>query len=100
VVALLLSLAGVDRKVIAEDYALSETMLEPANLTWLEEQSRIQGRPVERPHWMFSPPEKMEGLFEYLDKEYGGVEGYLEAAGVTREEMERIREGLVEREDE
>ena len=29
----------------------------------------------------------MEGVLAYLDREYGGVEGYLEAARVTREEM-------------
>src|SRR5204863_3881335 len=56
VVALLLSLVGVSRETIAQDFALSEAMLEAPNLAWLEEQTRLQGRPVERPHWMFAPP--------------------------------------------
>ncbi|HVG01197.1 MAG TPA: tyrosine-protein phosphatase, partial [Chloroflexia bacterium] len=54
VVALLLSLAGVPRETIAEDYAMSEARFESANSAWLEEQARIHGHPIERPHWMYS----------------------------------------------
>jgi protein-tyrosine phosphatase len=96
VVALLLELVAVPREIIAEDYALSEACLEPSFAAWLEEQSQAQGRPVERPHWMFSPPEKMISTLDYLGREYGGVEGYLEAAGVTQDEMAQIRKHLVE----
>ena len=95
VTALLLSLAGVPREIIAEDYALSEVLLEPSFSAWVEERSRAEGQPVERPLWMFSPPEKMLGLLEHLDREYSGVEGYLEAAGVTQEEMAAIRTQLI-----
>jgi protein-tyrosine phosphatase len=91
IVALLLSLTGVPRETIAEDYALSEVRLEPAHSAWLEEQAQSQGRPVERPLWMFSRPEKMLALLAYLDQHYGGVEGYLEACGVTQDEMAQIR---------
>ncbi len=94
VVALLLSLAGVPRDTIVEDYALSEKRLEPAYSQWLEEQAQAQGHPVERPRWMYSRPETMHGLLDYLDRQYGGVEGYLESAGVTRQEMARIRDLL------
>ena len=94
IIALLLSLAGVPREIIAQDYALSEVQLEPLYAAWLEEQSQAQGRTIERPQWMFSRPEKMLSLLEYLDREYGGVEGYLEAAGVTQADMAQIREHL------
>jgi protein-tyrosine phosphatase len=96
VVALLLSLAGVPPETIAEDYALSEALLEPRHLQWLEEQKQANGEPVERPRWMHSQPETMLGALEYVDQEYGGVEGYLEAAGVTWGAMERIRRHLIE----
>ena len=43
VVALLLSLAGVPRETVVEDYALSEAQLEPTHLAWLEEQERVLG---------------------------------------------------------
>jgi protein-tyrosine phosphatase len=95
VVALILSLVGVPREIIAEDYALSEACLEPSFSAWLEEQRRVQGRLVERPLWMFSPPEKMLSMLDYLDREYGGVEGYLEAVGVTQQEMAAIRTHLI-----
>jgi hypothetical protein len=36
----------------------------------------------------------MLGVLDYLDRRYGGVEGYLEAAGVTQAEMTQIREHL------
>ena len=37
-------------------------------------------------------------LLDYLDRHYGGVEGYLYAAGVTQSDMEQIRKHLVTRE--
>ncbi|MDQ6695714.1 MAG: tyrosine-protein phosphatase [Chloroflexota bacterium] len=94
VVALLLSLAGVPRETVTEDYALSEERLEPYHAAWLEEQSKAQGAPVERPRWMASRPETMRDALSYLDQEYGGVEAYLQTAGVTRAEVARIRRYL------
>jgi len=95
VVALLLSVVGVPRETIVEDYAISETRLEGPNLAWLEEQTQAQGRPVERPRWMYARPETMRGVLDYLDREYGSVEGYLEAAGVTSDSIAQIRKCLV-----
>jgi hypothetical protein len=43
---------------------------------------------------MFSRPEKMLSLLDYLDREYGGVESYLEAAGVKQADMAQIRRHL------
>jgi protein-tyrosine phosphatase len=95
IIALLLSLAGVPRETIVDDYALSEAQLEPAHAAWLEEQARVHGRTIERPRWMLSRPEKMEGLLAYLDREYGGVEGYLASCGVTQAEMMQINKHLI-----
>jgi protein-tyrosine phosphatase len=95
IVALLLTLVGVPRETIVEDYALSETLLEPVHSAWLEEQSRTQGRPIERPRWMYSRPETMVGVLDYLDREYGDIEGYLKAAGVTNAEIAQIRRYLM-----
>jgi protein tyrosine/serine phosphatase len=88
VVALLLSVAGVPRDVIAEDYALSEVMLEPLYLQWVEDQIRATGRHPGKPRYMHA-------VLDYLDRAYGGVEGYLEASGVTPAEMEQIRKHLI-----
>jgi protein-tyrosine phosphatase len=91
IIALLLSLAGVPRETIIEDYALSEILLEPPHSEWLAKQSEITGEPVERPIWMHSRPETMQAVFDYLDREYGGVEPYLHSAGVTPATMTQIR---------
>lgn len=95
VVALLLSIAGVPRETVIRDYAMSETLLEAPHTAWLEEQSRIIGRPKERPLWMLSPPGKMDSLLSYLDGKYGSIEGYLKVCGVTRSQMAQIRQHLV-----
>jgi protein-tyrosine phosphatase len=94
VVALLLALAGTPRATIVADYALTEARLEASNTAWLEEQSRIAGRPLEKPEWMFARPETMAGLLDYLDHAYGGAAGYLAAAGVTQAQMGQARAGL------
>lgn len=95
VVALLLSIAGVPRETIIEDYSLSEVQLEPLHAAWLEEQRIAQGHPIERPRWMHSRPETMHGVLDFLDREYGGPEGYLEAAGVPGSCITQIRKHLV-----
>jgi hypothetical protein len=60
IAALLLTVAGVDRHSIIEDYVLSEGTV-----------------PVE-----FNPlPEMMGDLLEHLDRRHGGVAAYLAAAG-------------------
>jgi protein tyrosine/serine phosphatase len=94
VVALLLSIAGVPRETIIEDYSLSEAQLEPLHAAWLEEQRIAQGHPIDRPRWMHSSPETMRGVLEFLDREYGGPEGYLEAVGVPQSSFTQIRNHL------
>jgi protein-tyrosine phosphatase len=95
VVALLLSIAGVPRETIIEDYALSEAQLEPLHAAWLEEQRIAQGHPIDRPRWMHSRPETMRGVLDFLDRNYGGPEGYLDAAGVPGSCITQIRKHLV-----
>lgn len=69
--ALLLTLLGVDRDMVRADFRLSEQ--------------------VHRPEY----PAALEALFRQVDSA-GGIEGYLEGSGVTREVQERIRACLVE----
>ena len=95
VVALLLSIAGVPRETIIEDYALSEVQLEPLHAAWLEEQRIAQGHPIARPRWMQSRPETMSGVLDFLDRNYGGPEGYLRAAGVPQSCIIQIRDHLI-----
>lgn len=96
VVALLLSIAGVPRDLIIEDYAISSPNLEPMHQRWLAEQSAALGQPIPRPRWMDSTPETMEGTLEHIDRMYGGVGRFLVSIGVTQDEIDTIRQYLVE----
>jgi len=95
IVALLLSVAGVPREAIDQDYALSEVMLEPRYQEWVQEQVKLHGRIPTKPRQAQTRPETMHAMLDYLDQQYGGVEGYLRAAGVTEAEIARIRDRLV-----
>lgn len=95
VIAFLLVLAGVPRATIVADYALSEKCFQPLLQVLLSE---VPGDPaaqerLAREH--STPPEAMMDVLSYLDTKYGGVEEYLLAAGVTRQEMERVRRSLL-----
>ncbi len=95
VVALLLDLAGVSRAVIAEDYALSGECLKPLDDEWLENgPGDREQRARDVAHWK-PRAEGMLDVLAHLDDRYGSVEGYLEHAGVTADDLERIRRRLV-----
>ena len=93
ITAFLLHIAGVDNEQIAADYALSEERLRPRHEEWfaaaesdaeLERLKRIAQ----------TPAESILGAFEELERRYGSVEGYLRAAGVTDDDLVRIRARL------
>jgi protein-tyrosine phosphatase len=94
ITALVLSIAGVDREVIASDYALSAAAL----VAMMEE--HLAGEPDssrwDRVRRMYqSPPEAMAELLAELDRRHGDVVGYLRIAGVTDDVQERIKARLV-----
>lgn len=91
VVALLLSLAGVPRSIIADDYAASNLYLQPIYDAWISAQPRTEEEIVRFGGWFFQQPDTMLGVLDYLDRQYGGVEAYLLGAGVTVEEIAAIR---------
>jgi protein-tyrosine phosphatase len=91
--AFLLHLAGVPEAEIAADYALSEERLRPRHEGWFaaaeseEELERL--RRIAQ-----TPADSILGVFEELERRYGGVEEYLRSAGVTDEELARARARL------
>jgi protein-tyrosine phosphatase len=91
--AFLLHLAGVADGEIAADYALSEERLRPRHEKWFaaaeteEELERL--RRISQ-----TPAASMVGVFDELERRYGGVEQYLRGAGVTDEELELVRARL------
>jgi protein-tyrosine phosphatase len=93
VVALLLAVARVPAEVIAADYALSDTYLQPLYeqmLAELQEQVRRQ----QLAHLLTSAPTAMLATLAYLDTHYAGVYGYLYACGVTQQHLDCIGKRL------
>jgi len=94
VVALVLSVAGVDRDAIAEDYALSVWWNEGVRdedeiATGPDAAERQRDRRIYHPR-----PENMVAMLAELDRLHGGVDGYLGAIGVGPAVRERLGERL------
>ena len=105
VTMLLLSIAGVPPGTIVRDYSSSATYL------WRRIPDREAGRRLRLNPTSFdaseeyrqafetersiAPPKAMRASIEHLEREYGGVRPYLTGAGVTEEELERLRAAMV-----
>ena len=94
IAALLLGLAGVAPETIAADYGLSARYLAPFYLA--SGQGLASIRTWEDFQREFCPPEAMLMTLEHLEQHYGGVEGYVLATGLTREEIARLRAAMLE----
>ena len=105
VTMLLLSIAGVPAETIVEDYSSSATYLwrripdreagarlrlDPVGFDASEEFR--QAYETER---NIAPPHAMRTSIEHLQREYGGVRPYLTGAGVTEDELDRLRAAMV-----
>lgn len=89
--AILLELAGVRDDEITADYHRTEAILRPFLLTRVE-QFREQGISEERIAAIFAAPEEaMQATLEVLRERYGGAEGYLAAAGASRDAIAAAR---------
>ncbi len=95
VVALLLALAGVPAGAIAADYALSDTLLQPLYGTPEAAGGPAPIRQNTVAGQLSSPPEAMLATLAHIDDRYGGVVPYLRTAGVTDEQIERVRRRLL-----
>ncbi len=90
VAALALSIAGVRRDALVEDYVASRAALQPrydaliaaatddAEREWLSRENECAA-------------EKMQGALDHLQSEYGGAAGYLRAGGADAAALERLR---------
>ncbi len=103
---LLLSIAGVPKEKIVEDYALSPRYL------WRRTHDRETGivhdlhpddfdssaeaRQAYDTELSVCPPHAMSASIEHIERTYGGVREYLLGGGVTEEEMKRLKNEIVE----
>ena len=89
VAALLLSIAGVDKETVCEDYALTSKAFGTRGYSTV--------RPGEPGYYLTGcSPITMKQTLEHLDNVYGGCEGYLESVGVSRSEIELISAKLTD----
>jgi protein tyrosine/serine phosphatase len=91
IVMLVLLLLGVDQKTIDDDYRLSEPELEPEKEGRLKEMASI-GLTEQ---FAICPPDLVSSVHSYLLEQYGSVEGYLEKAGVAKEQVDFVRGKLL-----
>ena len=93
--AFVLSICGVPRETIIEDYGLTARYLvrkyyennpdvRPDEYTWLDYQNDV------------CHPNSMSITLDHLDENYGGVEGYLRDTGITDDQLAAIREAMIE----
>jgi protein tyrosine/serine phosphatase len=95
VIAVTLAAVGVRDDDIADDYALTQLVLEPLISDWLEHMS---GDPVEQQRLRRLAEPRREAMLDtlgYLRRRYGGAAQYLLGAGLTAEQLEQLRARLV-----
>ena len=95
VVALLLRVVGVDVEAIVADYALSGPNLSERTSAWVAETDDELERERRR-RIGSAPAEAMVAVLEELERRYGSVREYLDAAGVDQATVDRVRTRLVE----
>lgn len=93
VAALLLRIAGVALDEIGHDYSLSGPNLAASRGHWLDDAPTDHER-RRREKLSQTPATAMARVIEEIERRYGTVEGYLEAAGVRPDQVERLRARL------
>ena len=92
VAALMLSISGVETEAIGADYAETDLQLADRYEEWLANAApeRLQSMRDE----LRCPPEWMLTTLDYVNQKWGGVEGYLEAAGLPSSTIARLQSKL------
>jgi protein tyrosine/serine phosphatase len=93
VAALLLRLAGASRDEIGRDYSLSAENLAERTAAWLADAPTEHER-VRLAKLSATPAAAMASVVGEIEDRYGSVEGYLAAAGLRSDQIERLRERL------
>jgi protein-tyrosine phosphatase len=88
IAALLLELAGVSRDAIAADFAETDRQLASWYDRWLGS-AAPEARAAMRDD-LSCPPERILAVLDHLRVKWGGVAGYLEAAGMSAAGIDRV----------
>ncbi|MFN3475294.1 MAG: tyrosine-protein phosphatase [Blastomonas sp.] len=104
--ALILSVLGVDRDTILADYHLSTQLRRPQNelppldpadhptnpiVQYYAAAAKKPGGIKAEPLYSASGQSHLVQFFEVIDRDYGGVEGYLATLGITAVDIARLR---------
>jgi protein-tyrosine phosphatase len=88
VAAMLLELAGVTRDQIAADYGETDVQLARQYEIW------VAGATAEKRaayvDELSCPPDRILGALDHIDRRWGGVAAYLEAAGMSGADIDRV----------
>jgi protein-tyrosine phosphatase len=92
VAAMMLSLAGVDPEAIGADYAETDLQLATRYEEWLAKAApdRVETMRNE----LRCPPEWILGTLDHVERRWGGVEGYLEAAALDGSAIAQLQTKL------
>ena len=94
--ALVLGIAGVPAETIAEDYALSARGILERDIADGKVRESLGGDHTwQRYQLEFCPPEAMLKVLGYLERRYGGVEGYVRRTGLGEAEIEGLGRAMV-----
>jgi protein-tyrosine phosphatase len=88
VAALLLDLAGVAPNDIAADFGETDRQLASQYELWISQTA--PERQQEMRDELRCPPERILGVLDFVETKWGGVASYLEAAGVTPPNIDRL----------
>jgi protein-tyrosine phosphatase len=88
VAAMMLSLAGVEPDAIGADYAETDSQLATRYAEWLARAA--PERVEEMRDELRCPPDWMLSTLQHVEEKWGGVESYLEAAGVPPANIDRL----------
>ncbi len=92
VAAMLLSLAGVDDAHVAADFAETDRQLTARYELWIAAAPPARRKAVRDE--LCCPPDRIFGVLDHLERGWGGVAGYLEAAGLEAASIERVASKL------
>ena len=93
VAAMLLSAAGVSDDAIAADFAETDAQLAVRYQEWLA--AAAPERRSEMREDLRCPPDRILGVLDHLRQRWGGVLGYMEAAGMTQTTIDELSAKLV-----
>ena len=95
--AILLSVAGAERWDIAADYCVSQALLDRFYIEHVQGYDTENRRNNLENKFIHTRSSNMFMLLDYVDKAYGGMDGYLKDCGVNVETLEKIRDKFTEK---